>query len=304
MIQNYPSLNVIFRTIINLDPNQETFLQNSFDLRSLDICRFSDLLAAKIVTLLDGEIETACKDYIWMCENILDEEIYFRRNGEYRIKTINQAIEEIYSNSDYMKRYLNGILVSQVVWYNHIYSMYFYQKAYLSKLPNNSDHLEIGPGHGLLLHLASESVQNLKLTAFDISETSLLKTQQCFEKITKGSKLDIIAANIMDSISLNKKFDSIVMSELLEHLESPIKALQIVKNYLTPSGVIYLNVPINSPAPDHIYLFSTPEEVLTMVTDCGFDIVDNANIPMTGHTLQNCRDKKLTISCLIYASLR
>ncbi len=304
MKKNYPSLAIIFEAILKLEPNQERFLKKSFTARNANLCKFSNNLATKIITLLGADLESACSDYIWMCEKILEEEIYFRRNSEYRIQSINQAIREVYANADFMARYLNGILISQVVWFNHIYSMYFYEKKYLSKLQNDANHLEIGPGHGLLLQLASECPKNLKLTALDISETSLSKTSQCFQKITSGATLNTITANIMDSVSLNEKFDSIVMSELLEHLESPEKALQIIKKYLNSNGKIYLNIPINSPAPDHIFLFTNPAEILNMVTRNGFEIIETVNVPMTGHELQTCLDKKLTISCLVSASLK
>lgn len=37
-----------------------------------------------------------------------------------------------------------------------------------------------------------------------------------------------------------------------------------------PGGVAYISTVINAPAIDHIYLFSSVEEILKMVRECGF----------------------------------
>jgi len=298
---NYPSLYILLAEITRLAPQHETFLDRSFCSRSTELMVFSDNIAAKIILILGHNLEQACLDYLWMCKMVLEEEIYFRRSGEYRLKSMEQAIEEVYSNPDYMKRYMNGLLISQVLWVNHTRSMYFYKNNFLSSLSKNSRHLEIGPGHGLLLSFANESEQALNLSALDISDTSLSLTKHSFDRIAQGAVFQKITADIMKPVELDSKFDSIVMSELLEHLEEPARALIIARNMMNSNAKLFLNIPINSPAADHIYLFSHPNEVLEMVTDTGFEIVDSMSLPMTGYELQECVDRKLTISCVVVA---
>jgi len=52
----------------------------------------------------------------------------------------------------------------------------FYAEHFLPGLPDGYDHLEIGPGHRLLLHLASVVPRCETLTAIDVSATSLEAT--------------------------------------------------------------------------------------------------------------------------------
>ena len=307
MLPNTTQMNTlkpIFTTIERLDSSHKSYLDNSLASRDDELLDFSKELACKIQQLLGGNLEQACSDYLWMCARILEEEIYFRRNGNYRLQTIEEAIEHVYGDTEFMSKYLNGILISQVVWLNHLKAMHFYKTRFLSRLQPQSNHLEVGSGHGLLLSLAHESNNDINLTALDISETSLNKTKLCLQKLSPLSKLDTIQQNLMQADSIDKKFDSAVMSELLEHLEDPQAALLKVKKLLSKDGLIYLNVPLNSPAPDHIYLFKTPETLQEYVKKAGLTIVDSELISMTGHELDYALEHKLTVSQLIIAQNR
>ena len=64
---------------------------------------------------------------------------------------------------------------------------------------------------------------------------------------------------------------------------------------------MFLNVPVNSPAPDHIFLWHSPEEVVDLVKDCGFEVVDTRFVPATGFTEEEARRRKVTINSLVIA---
>ena len=65
----------------------------------------------------------------------------------------------------------------------------------------------------------------------------------------------------------------VVISEVLEHLERPEQALSFLNSALNPGGFIYVNVPINSPSPDHIYLLEHPDAGVALIEAAGFEIV-------------------------------
>ncbi len=93
------------------------------------------------------------------------------------------------------------------------------------------------------------------------------------------------------------------MSEILEHLEDPVGALRAAAAWMRPGGWLWINVPVNSPAPDHIFLLRTPEEAVELVRAAGFTPVDTAFYPMTGRTLDETRRENLTISVIVTARL-
>ncbi len=98
------------------------------------------------------------------------------------------------------------------------------------------------------------------------------------------------------------KYQSIVFSEVLEHLEAPRDALRILRDLLTDDGRLFLRAPVNAPAPDHIYLFHTPEEIVGMVHDAGFDVQDSLFSPCTGATLERARAHRLAIAVALIAT--
>ncbi len=69
--------------------------------------------------------------------------------------------------------------------------------------------------------------------------------------------------------------------------------------HIAPGGRLFVNVPVNSPSPDHIYLLNTPEEAVTMVRNSGYEIAEQRFFPMTGHSETRARKNKLSISCVI-----
>ena len=95
--------------------------------------------------------------------------------------------------------------------------------------------------------------------------------------------------------------ESAIISEVLEHLEEPDRALDTLKLALKPGGRLFINVPINSPAPDHIYLLSDVAAARSLVESAGLRVTSLRAVPLTGYSLAQAEQAKATISCLIVA---
>ena len=95
-------------------------------------------------------------------------------------------------------------------------------------------------------------------------------------------------------------FDCIVLSDVLEHLENPLAALKTIRRHLAPHGKIFINVRVNSPAPDHIFLLKTPEEARELV-EAVFKVFDCQSFPLTGYSEAAARKQRLTLSCIFVA---
>lgn len=94
-------------------------------------------------------------------------------------------------------------------------------------------------------------------------------------------------------------FDTVVISEVLEHTEAPVAVLEGLRRKMNNDGLIFVNVPINSPALDHIYLLETKEQCLQLLDDSGFEIVESALYPMVGYSLEAAIAQRGTISCVM-----
>ena len=111
--------------------------------------------------------------------------------------------------------------------------------------------------------------------------------------------------NVLDALILEgrntNRFDGIVFSEVLEHLEEPEQGIRALFHLCKPGGLVWINVPANCPMPDHLYLVREPKQAEDLVRSVGFEVVDTANFPMTGVTLERAIRQKLTMSCIIVA---
>ena len=106
---------------------------------------------------------------------------------------------------------------------------------------------------------------------------------------------------MLEAPARHGEFDAVVISEVIEHLERPNMALQSLHAALTPGGRILINMPINSPAPDHIYLWESPEEMTALVEAQGFIIDATQILPQTGVSLERALKLKVNVSCVYIA---
>jgi SAM-dependent methyltransferase len=61
--------------------------------------------------------------------------------------------------------------------------------------------------------------------------------------IARAAGLDVIEAPVEDALLAHGHFKSILLSQVLEHVDDPAKVLEIVRSALHPSGVVHIVVP-------------------------------------------------------------
>jgi 2-polyprenyl-3-methyl-5-hydroxy-6-metoxy-1,4-benzoquinol methylase len=294
-----PHLERLVAHQLSVFPEHVAFLTKRFSALSGPELSFGELIAEKITQIAGSHLDRICEDYRWLSGIVLDEELHFRRTGRYRLSTFEEADQQYYSNAELMSRYMNGLLASQLWWRNHTEMLRYFRDDFIGRNPAGFRHLEIGPGHGLFLSLAAASSGCESAEAWDISDTSLLNTRGALAAMQLGREVLLKKVNIFDAPK--GEFTSIVFSEVLEHLERPQDALSNLRGLLAEDGRIFLNAPVNSPAPDHLYLFETPEQILQMIVDAGFAVESSMFSPCTGVTLERARKRKLTISVGVIA---
>jgi len=226
---------------------------------------------------LDFDSERIANDYIRMIKDMRKEGLYFYKYGKYRCENQNSANEHVYSKPDVMTYYMNALLVSQIMWKHH-FNIFMYFQSHLKTLfeaDSDLNILDIGPGHGFFSYLIKKEFLNYKkIDIVDISDTSLEMTKKIIG--LDGDKIKYIKKDIFDYEDTNK-YDFIVLGEVLEHLDEPKQILVKLSKLLKPGGLLWITTPTNAPALDHVYLFNTKEEVVTLINDSGLETVASCN---------------------------
>jgi 2-polyprenyl-3-methyl-5-hydroxy-6-metoxy-1,4-benzoquinol methylase len=290
-------------------PDHAKFIRHSFADRSSELAAIRETVASLLLRVADESgrpLAAWMEDYRFLCEGIVfPEELFFRRNDRYRLSTFADALATVYNDSAFMARYMNGLFVSDVLWLNHARAMQHFRDAYLAKLPAAGRHLEIGPGHGMLLHLAIESGRFDAMTAWDVSPTSVAHTKHMLSVIGHSGRVEVRQQNFLapDLMKENTgRFSTVVLSEVLEHLEHPEEAMRIIAQLLHPEhGTVWINVPANAPAPDHLFLLRSLEQLEDLLRSVGLAVADSAAFPVTGATLEKAIRDSLPVSYVVVA---
>jgi 2-polyprenyl-3-methyl-5-hydroxy-6-metoxy-1,4-benzoquinol methylase len=296
----YPHLARMVALQVAAFPEHEEYLRKRFANADAGHMRLVDGLAELIFKVAGDEIETICADYRWLTGVMLEEELFFRRNGRYRLSTFQEALDTVYSDEAFMTRYMNGLLVSQLWWRNHTDVLGFFRDTFLPGNPDGYSYLEIGPGHGLSLYMAASSPRCASAEGWDISEASLIGTRKALDAMAVQRQVTLTKVDIFDAPP--RSYQAIMLSCVLEHLEHPREALAILHGLLAPGGRLFVSAPANSPMPDHLQLFTTPEEVVDIIAEAGFGIERTLFAPLTGSSLERARKLKLPISNAVIAT--
>ncbi len=299
-IGSYPSVHRICEHVLNVFPEHIDVLSASFDCPE-DHLLFAELLASQVLAIVGDSLVDYAKGYAWLCRTVLHEELHFRKTGEYRLSSFEDACSQVYQNTEIMTPYMRGLLLSQVLWSNHRQVFRFYRDNFLHNHAADVRHLEIGPGHGLFLSFAAANKRIGSLEAWDISESSLRETRLALDCLGVTRPIHLLRQDMFDAEEKFGAFDSIVFSEVLEHLDSPREALDILRRIASNNAKLFINAPANSPAPDHIHLFADPADVGAMVREAGFAVEMEALFPATGSTLERARRRRIAVSACIIA---
>jgi 2-polyprenyl-3-methyl-5-hydroxy-6-metoxy-1,4-benzoquinol methylase len=301
-VQEFPHLSTIAAAALRAWPEHQQFIRASLAVADRGFMSRLEDVATDVVALAGDDLDVFADDYRWTCAIVREEQFYFARHKKYRRSTIEEAIRDIYGNAPYMSRYVNGLLLTQVLWLNHAQAMDIYRHRFLPGNRAGYEHLEVGPGHGLFLVSAARDARCGGLTAWDVSPSSFDSTRRALHKMNVVRPVVMKEAEICSVDPRPDAFDSIMCSEVLEHTQHPHKALDNIYRALRPGGQLFLNIPVNSPAPDHIYLWRKPTEVQDMVENQGFLIEEFITLPPTGKTLEDALKYDFDISCIVIAS--
>jgi 2-polyprenyl-3-methyl-5-hydroxy-6-metoxy-1,4-benzoquinol methylase len=290
------ALDSLHAAIIRRWPEHRRFLEKNLAACSPRARGHAIEAAGLIARIAQGDLDRLVDGYRWMCEMMQDEGLFFRRENRYRRTSFEEAFREVYSRPEIMGPYMDGLLVSQAVWSNHIRALDFFIDVFLAGRRPGGSYLEIGPGHGLLLYFAARAGEAVH--GWDVSEDSVRHSGECVARLGVADAVRLACRNIFDAAA-SETFDEIVLSEVLEHLEKPGEALATVRRLLARDGRLLINVPVNAPTIDHISLFRAPEDVVELVQASGLTVVDQLIAPAAGYTEERARRMGSAMSCCL-----
>jgi 2-polyprenyl-3-methyl-5-hydroxy-6-metoxy-1,4-benzoquinol methylase len=300
----YPSLRQVAGAVIEVWPAHVAYLLKSISVRSPAVLAASETAANAAVLLADGRLKRFATDYHWTCNQVREEELFFFREDRYRLSTFQEAYDQVYSNGPYMEKYMNGLLISNVLWSNHAAIFEMFINRVLGSLKAPVDYLEVGPGHGLMLSFAAQSAGVRSLEAWDVSDTSLRETRAALDRLAVDKPVKMNKVDIINAPPTDRKFGLIVFSEILEHLEKPKAALAGLRSAVSEDGRVFINVPLNSPAPDHIFLLAGPEEVREVIEGEGFRVESIELYATQGAPIERALEDRISVSAGVVARPR
>ena len=298
---NAPATRQIVQAVSTQWPDHGRYIKKTLSQRDSALMATTEGLAQAIVLLVGDKLPKIAEHYHWTCDRLREEELYFHRQGHYRLSTFAEADAEVYSDAAYMEKYMDGLLFSQVLWFNHVASCQFFLSQTADLLNPKASYLEIGPGHGLMMYLALRDFDLGSSTAWDLSQVSLDQTRHALAVLGQtGCQFAI--QNVMELPPGTPPHDLVVLSEVLEHLQDPMAVMGHIRQLVNPKGgLIFINVPINSPSPDHLYLMRSPDDARALLTNTGFEILREGFFATQGMELLRALRNQVSVSACLLA---
>ena len=298
----WPNLRALCDVVLADWPEHAGYLRKSFAPRSKGMMATSDYVAGAVLKLAGDRKAQAASDYRWLGDRIREEELEFVRTGKYRYDSFEQTNAHVYSDDAFMERYMHGLLYSHVLWYMHASSLHFFRQRVEARVPHGGRVLEVGSGHGLLLYLALTDFGLSEAHGWDLSEVSLDQTKHALSLLGTGSDKHHFRIQDMHQVEPGlETFDLVILSHILEHLDDPVEALVKMRGAVAKKGVLFVNVPLNAPMPDHVILLETPEMAADLLVKGGFRIVEMATHTTQARTLSQALRQKIAVTCSIIA---
>ncbi|MEB3356649.1 MAG: class I SAM-dependent methyltransferase [Synechococcales bacterium] len=128
---------------------------------------------------------------------------------------------------------------AQTFWLENLKSASQYNQWIFSQIRPylGSDVLEVGCGNGNFSVLIAPHCQ--KLVALDLDESYVQQTQT---RLRDYSHVEVLAADATE-FQCDRTFDTIVMLDVLEHIEDDVGTLRALGRLLKPGGQLLVKVP-------------------------------------------------------------
>lgn len=187
------------------------------------------------------------------------------REGRYLHSAFAEADAAVYHGPAMAEYYLDGLLLSQLLWPNHYRLMEYFLSCRRLTGPGTRA-LDAACGPGLHSYLLARRFAFGSLKAVDISPHAAAYAESLLAGLppARRRKTAVEPGDVFE-LPENVKFGFIVCGELLEHVERPSALVAKLARLLRPGGAVFLTAAVYAAAVDHIRLFRSPAEVRTLL---------------------------------------
>lgn len=205
------------------------------------------------------------KSFIRFSNDYLQLQLELVKTGRYKYSTELELIEKVYSTQKMDDYYLDGLYLSQIFWVNHYKILRYFGRNFLRRIKDGCSILEVPGGTGIFTGIVLAKKKIKQADVIDISPSSIEYSKKIIELFSGRRDVKFYQRNIFHYNEC-QLYDYIICGELIEHVENPLKILEILKKAVRPGGYIFLTTACFTAAIDHIYLFNNMDEVRKLIS--------------------------------------
>ena len=217
-------------------------------------------------------------------DEFLDRQVEFLRTGHYRAVDFDAVDQGVYQDAEFMNgTYFPALMLAYALAPNYYDLLEFFERRFVDPSPlTDLRVVELGVGHGFLISTFLARHASFTGLGIDISpHAEPFSTRVSTALAIEPHRYEFLCRDLMKTELPPSAFDRVICAELLEHLPDPRPCLQVIHQLLRPNGIAYLSAAVRMESVDHLYLFQSVDEVLSMVTDAGFEVEESIAIPLT-----------------------
>lgn len=213
-----------------------------------------------------------------------ERQLDFLRSGTYRAKDYNEVSREVYGDEGFMCTvYYPALVFSYLAAPNYRHMLRQFDQALATwRREGVTRVLDVASGHAFLLLFALNQLPDAVGVGTDISPAAG-RFAPAMHRVTgwgpsrfRFAVTDVLVDGHAD---LAEPFDAAICCELLEHVPEPALFLRAIHRRLRPGGRLFLSAAVRMESVDHLTLFETTEKVAALLTDEGFDVVEEKSVP-------------------------
>ncbi|MBE0558928.1 MAG: class I SAM-dependent methyltransferase, partial [Proteobacteria bacterium] len=156
-------------------------------------------------------------------------------------------------------------------WPHHYRMGSRYRNEIIPRVRTRSPRLfvEVGTGSAMYTLLTMSALPDVRGIGYDISPHSITFGRRVAKAFGFSDRFTFVEQDAFANPPEDKA-DYVVSQEVLEHLEDPLTFCKNLHRILKDDGYAYITAAVTAAHSDHIYLFKTPEELLSMLEGAGF----------------------------------